>query len=263
VAQRLADQCKFGHDCSECRRVSRFRVGQNLYQSFTTRQGDSNDWIKAVDGWFNEIELFPASSVSQFVFSPSTGHYSQIVWATTTRVGCGVTEYKSGRFISRLFVCNYGEGGNLISAPVYQTGPSCSSCPPSTSCSLSYPGLCSAGSAKPTPSQSAADLAPQTSFLQVAAPVAPASPVAPAARPVAPQFRPSLADTAPQQPQQRPVITTSTTTSTCTSFICLFSRPSIMVDGLMDSAHSMGDAAMVTVQSISDFVFRFNSGLFG
>ena len=52
VAQRLADQCKFSHDCSDCRRVSRFRVGQNLYQSFTTRQGDSNVWIKAVDAWF-------------------------------------------------------------------------------------------------------------------------------------------------------------------------------------------------------------------
>ena len=101
VAQRLADQCKFGHDCSDCRRVSRFRVGQNLYQSFTTRQGDSNGWIKAVDAWFDEIELFPTSSVSKYVFSPSTGHYSQIVWATTTRVGCGVTEYRSGRFISR------------------------------------------------------------------------------------------------------------------------------------------------------------------
>ena len=31
VAQAHADQCKFAHDCSDCRRVSRFGVGQNLY----------------------------------------------------------------------------------------------------------------------------------------------------------------------------------------------------------------------------------------
>ena len=26
VAQRLADQCKFAHDCPDCRRVARFKV---------------------------------------------------------------------------------------------------------------------------------------------------------------------------------------------------------------------------------------------
>ena len=31
VAQAHADQCKFAHDCADCRRVTRFGVGQNLY----------------------------------------------------------------------------------------------------------------------------------------------------------------------------------------------------------------------------------------
>ena len=127
----------------------------------------------------------------------------------------------------RLFVGNYGEGGNLISAPVYQTGPSCSSCPPSTS------------------QPAATTQATQTSSSHIL---------------TIQQFRPSTTDLTQQPPQHRP---STTTTSTCTSFICMFTRPSIMMNGIMDSAHSMGEAAMTTVQNLSDFVFRFNSGFFG
>ena len=63
VAQGLADTCKFGHDCNDCRGVSRFRVGQNLYQSYKTRS-EPRDWKAAMNAWFdNEIGRFPWSSV--------------------------------------------------------------------------------------------------------------------------------------------------------------------------------------------------------
>ena len=97
VAQRLADQCNFAHDCSDCRRVGRFTVGQNLYQSFTTRAEERADWIGAIDSWFNEIELLPTSSISSYSFSPSTGHFTQLAWASTDKIGCGATQYPSGR----------------------------------------------------------------------------------------------------------------------------------------------------------------------
>jgi len=43
VAQAHADQCKFAHDCSDCRRVSRFGVGQNLYiYKQSLRKPDNN-----------------------------------------------------------------------------------------------------------------------------------------------------------------------------------------------------------------------------
>ena len=125
---RLADQCKFSHDCADCRKVQRFSVGQNLYQSFTTRQGGKNSWRVAIDSWFDEIDQFPASSVSFYQFASATGHYSQMVWGETTRVGCGVTAYRSGRFTARLYVCNYGKAGNILRRQVYKTGPACSSC---------------------------------------------------------------------------------------------------------------------------------------
>ena len=66
VAQGLSDTCKWGHDCNDCRRVSRFRVGQNLYQSYKTWSGPRN-WKAAMDAWFHdEIGLFPVSSVYRY-----------------------------------------------------------------------------------------------------------------------------------------------------------------------------------------------------
>merc|ERR1711963_18681 len=142
VAQAHADQCKFRHDCADCRRVDRFKVGQNLYQSYNTRQVGPN-WIKAIDSWFNEINQFPSSSVKSFQFNHKTGHYSQMVWGSTTRIGCGSILYRSKKFNVRLYTCNYGEAGNILRRKMYNVGKSCSHCPCGTSCSDDYPGLCS------------------------------------------------------------------------------------------------------------------------
>ena len=45
------------------------QVGQNLYQSFTTKRNQPPNWRKAVDSWYNEITLFPQSSVGRYSFS--------------------------------------------------------------------------------------------------------------------------------------------------------------------------------------------------
>ena len=46
----------------------------------------------------------------------------------------------------RLYVCDYGEAGNVIRREMYKTGPGCSHCPCNTACSDTYPGLCSSHS---------------------------------------------------------------------------------------------------------------------
>ena len=58
VAQRHADQCSFVHDCSDCRRVGRFRVGQNLLREKTVTLKQP-DWKFAVQSWFREIKDYP------------------------------------------------------------------------------------------------------------------------------------------------------------------------------------------------------------
>jgi len=144
VAQRHADHCVFAHDCTNCRKVARFRVGQNIYRAKDYRQ-EAPQWRQVIDSWFSEISLFPGlGSIASYRYTPGTGHYTQMTWSSITSVGCGLITYKNadtGPFIARFYVCNYGPGGNFVGRKMYQPGRACSACP--GSCSTSYPGLCS------------------------------------------------------------------------------------------------------------------------
>ena len=143
VAQAHADQCKFAHDCSECRRVGRFGVGQNLYIFKQTVRLANTDWERAVTDWYDEVELFSKDQVEPFQFSPEYGHYTALAWADTDRVGCGATSYRSGVWLATLYTCNYGPVGNYISGQMYSPGQACSQCPGGWGCSQQYQGLCS------------------------------------------------------------------------------------------------------------------------
>ena len=82
-----------------------------------------------------------------FRFNPGTGHYTQIVWGETSKIGCGASIYRKGQFFKKFVVCNYGKGGNLLRASMYKTGNPCSECPGNTVCSQQYPGLCQSNGA--------------------------------------------------------------------------------------------------------------------
>lgn len=142
IAQRHADQCKFEHDCPDCRKVSRFDVGQNLFVSYGNIR-EETDWKQPMEAWFDEeIRDFPSKNIEPFNYVQKAGHYTQLAWATTTKVGCGLTTYTHGKFIGRMYVCNYGKAGNMIGGSMYSVGEGCSSCPQGSQCSTSYPGLC-------------------------------------------------------------------------------------------------------------------------
>ena len=90
--------------------------------------------------WYDEVEDFSRKHVEPFQFDSDTGHYTQLVWAETDKVGCGATSYRDGKWFATLYTCNYGPGGNFIRGQMYADGEPCSQC--SSSCSAEYPGLC-------------------------------------------------------------------------------------------------------------------------
>ena len=151
-------------------------------------------------------------SVYIFSFIPSTGHYTQMVWAKTNKVGCGSIAWKEGAFIKQYLVCNYGPAGNTLRQPMYQIGNACSRCPAGSSCAN---GLCSSigGSSgnslfsnvnRPTPSISVS-IAP-TNRPAVLPPRRPVLPVISQTQPLEFGFVPMLEPLRDPRPVQRPAL---------------------------------------------------------
>jgi len=62
-------------------------------------------------------------------FNEETGHYTQVVWAETYKVGCGFKAYQASDGYKKFYVCNYGPGGNIIGGSMYTEGDACTACP--------------------------------------------------------------------------------------------------------------------------------------
>ncbi|BFZ19720.1 hypothetical protein BsWGS_22759 [Bradybaena similaris] len=137
LAQNYAAQCKFEHDPNR-QNVAGFQyVGEDIYAT----TGDfAPEGI--VQSWYDEVKDYNYGSNSCQA-GKVCGHYTQIVWANTRSVGCGVKycEHLTNIGFSQgyLIVCNYGPGGNWVGQKPYEAGAPCSHCPAGTSCSQ---GLC-------------------------------------------------------------------------------------------------------------------------
>lgn len=58
--------------------------------------------------WYDEVKLY---SYKEAVFSHETGHFTQLVWRDTKRVGCA-RAFSSGPRGGIYLVCNYDPAGN-------------------------------------------------------------------------------------------------------------------------------------------------------
>ncbi|GFQ89276.1 hypothetical protein TNCT_30261 [Trichonephila clavata] len=150
IAQKHAEQCEFDHDCNACRKVERFHVGQNLKLDLSNKKPKKTEWKRMVKKFYGEIEEFDKKCIEHFHFS-TYGHFTQVVWATTWRIGCGKSMYMENNRYSVFLVCNYGPAGNVADKEVYEKGKPCSKCPKKTCCGESckkhkikanYEGLC-------------------------------------------------------------------------------------------------------------------------
>lgn len=149
IAQAHSSQCQFKHDCLDCRKVPRFATGQNMFRFKTNdpNPDEASDWVSAIASWEEkEEQFFDPSEVKKLRGrSSKAAHLSQVLWAKSVYLGCGQTKYKlkGEKHYQKLFTCLYGPQGNLHNYPVYEVGEGCSQCPKETTCSVSYPGLCS------------------------------------------------------------------------------------------------------------------------
>nr|ATU82446.1 venom CRiSP [Lethocerus distinctifemur] len=146
-AQDWADRCSFEHTPLEQRKLSRFTYGQNLGMSMNypveSSLGNAPDFDAAIQDWFNEVYEYGYNGS----YNPNSGHYSQVIWADSQFVGCGYVYYYNKPAYSKLYVCNYGPGGNIQGRRAYHQGkPGCTE--PDTKPSSEFPGLCQKSNAE-------------------------------------------------------------------------------------------------------------------
>lgn len=132
AAQAYADTCPSYHSSTN--------YGENLAWGWPSRTAQN-----AMIGWYDEEKVL--YNFVNNTCSGVCGHYTQVVWAATSKVGCGkkfcssfvrFLEYGSGH----VYVCQYSTAGNVNQNRPYIPGTPCSHCP------AGFPycddGLCSA-----------------------------------------------------------------------------------------------------------------------
>ena len=132
LAQSWADTCTADHPDLARLVPDRFLVGQNLVYTNNTSKIDLSMFFQyGITIWFNERDryLFGVDYQSQmddFVEGEvEIGHYTQMAWSQTYKVGCAATDCGQMRYA----VCNYGPQGNILPfTRPYVNGSRCSGC---------------------------------------------------------------------------------------------------------------------------------------
>ncbi|XP_012579534.1 PREDICTED: peptidase inhibitor 16 isoform X3 [Condylura cristata] len=126
-AKAYAEQCVWGHN------KERGRRGENLFA--ITDKGV--DVPLAVEEWHQERQHYNLSAAT---CEPGQmcGHYTQVVWAKTERIGCGSHFCETLQGVEEtnihLLVCNYEPPGNVKGQRPYLEGTPCSQCPSGYRC---------------------------------------------------------------------------------------------------------------------------------
>uniref|UniRef100_A0AAY5ERV2 LCCL domain-containing protein n=1 Tax=Electrophorus electricus TaxID=8005 RepID=A0AAY5ERV2_ELEEL len=142
MAEEWAETCMWEHGPASLLP----HIGQNL----GVHWGRYRPPTSHVQAWYDEVRdysfPYPQECRPHCPFK-CTGaqvctHYTQLVWATSSRVGCAIHvcyDMKVGEQIwgkAVYLVCNYSPKGNWWGSAPYKPGASCSACPPS------YGGVC-------------------------------------------------------------------------------------------------------------------------
>lgn len=140
-------------------------IGENLYWEWSGDPfSDLDKFGKiATVAWDHEFEQFGWNSnkFSLALFNTGVAHATQIAWAPTGKIGCGVKncgrDARRGGLFQVAIVCQYRVRlvyfniglvpivsifrGNFFFKNIYNSGATCSACPAGTSCEQST-GLC-------------------------------------------------------------------------------------------------------------------------
>ncbi|XP_014859073.1 PREDICTED: glioma pathogenesis-related protein 1 isoform X2 [Poecilia mexicana] len=132
TARAWGKHCDFKHNV-HLREVGRMHptftsVGENIWTGYPPNMFSVKS---AVQSWVDEVQDY---SYEENNCTAVCGHYTQVVWARSYKVGCAVVHCPHGvknfdQSPGAIFVCNYAPGGNIRGQQPYATtGNPCSGC---------------------------------------------------------------------------------------------------------------------------------------
>ncbi|CAI2354968.1 unnamed protein product [Caenorhabditis sp. 36 PRJEB53466] len=141
-AQKYANLCPDDHS-------GYAGLGENLYWSWTTATISNLDsyGVAAANSWQQEFQDYgwESTTLDEDTFNTGIGHATQMAWANTGAVGCGVKNCGKDASMNNMnkvtVVCQYKDQGNVLDEDIYQPGDTCTFCPSGTKCE-SASGLC-------------------------------------------------------------------------------------------------------------------------
>ncbi|XP_055510560.1 peptidase inhibitor 16-like isoform X4 [Leucoraja erinacea] len=126
IATKYSKKCAWKHN------PNRGRVGENLYAT-----NGALVPAKGVEDWYMEIYDYDYNTMV-CTAGKMCGHYTQVVWATTEKVGCNVNFCDKLHGLDNknltILVCNYSPPGNVVGVKPFKKGASCSECPSGYKC---------------------------------------------------------------------------------------------------------------------------------
>uniref|UniRef100_A0A7M4E4Y4 Peptidase inhibitor 16 n=1 Tax=Crocodylus porosus TaxID=8502 RepID=A0A7M4E4Y4_CROPO len=125
-AKAYAEKCIWDHN------KDRGRRGENLFIMM-----EELDLQLAMEDWHGEYQYYNLTT-TKCAMGHMCGHYTQVVWANTLRIGCGAHFCETVEGIEErdmhLLVCNYEPPGNIRGRKPYREGSPCSLCPEGYKC---------------------------------------------------------------------------------------------------------------------------------
>lgn len=117
IAQKYADHLAatstFEHSGNS---LGNEALGENLYMQWISRGRVPVNARDAVKSWYDEIELYNFKHPS---YSEETGHFTQMVWKSTQRIGIGVALSADQREV--YVVSNYYPAGNIVNPGYFES----------------------------------------------------------------------------------------------------------------------------------------------
>ncbi|XP_077520369.1 scoloptoxin SSD976-like [Amblyomma americanum] len=148
LAEEHARQCGAARENDHEKRTGLLgTLGRNIgWEASSDPFADHLD-LPHIKVWKSEHKDVEDDVISSYRNTESgIGQFTQMIWANTQTVGCGVATYTRkdnvGRYpYQRSLTCYYSPGGNVRGLPVYEEGAACSRCPPGSACDK-LSGLC-------------------------------------------------------------------------------------------------------------------------